>query len=192
MKKTTSVTCEDVYDLYERNKRVYDDCYLAKKKCPSLYEDCYCRFQVPVLPLTIGDQFSSCNIKTKRYIKPYEECPICLEQISSKTNAYLTNCGHTFHKSCLFKSYEINLHQCRKIFKFTCPLCRKDIFYPDFYCRYPQWCVLPDEKNYLDVLEEFWLSKDYTIPELCRETNVNHYLGMKNNCMKCLNYRKLL
>jgi hypothetical protein len=193
-----AITVDDVYFLYERNKRIYDHCTLANRKCPSLYEECYCYLNVPVLPITIGDQFSCCNFKIKTYINPQEECSICLEQISTKSNAYLTNCGHAFHKSCLFKSYEISFNQYRPLtsnlynfFKFNCPLCRKHINYPDFYCRYPQWSVLREDKNYLDVLEEFWLSKDYTIGQLCYRSNNKHYLGMNNNCKYCLDYRIL-
>ena len=179
-----AVTENDVFFLYERNKKIYDHCILAKRKCQDLYDECYCHLDVPVLPITIGNQFSPCNIKIKTYINPQEECSICLEQIMNKSNAYLTNCGHAFHKSCLFKSYEIISDPN----KFSCPLCRKHIFYPDFYCRYPQWGVFRTYKNYLDVLEEFWLSKDYTMVKLC--SSDKHYLGMNNNCVKCLEYRK--
>lgn len=192
-----SLTVIDVWDLYKRNKRYYDVCHLANKACPSFYEDCYCHLSAPVLPITIGDQFHSCNMRTKRYISPYEECSICLEPINKESNAYLTNCGHGFHKSCLFKSYETNFYQHRrtelngyKYFQFLCPLCRKHIIYPDFYCRYPQWSVLHDQKNYLDVLEEFWLSKDFAIVQLCYKSNGEHYLGMNSNCHHCLDYRK--
>jgi len=192
-----SLDDEIIFDLYKRNKRIYDDCYLAKRKCPSLHEECYCRFNVSVLPITIGDQFNSCHFRRKRYINPYEECRICLDSIMKESDAYLTNCGHSFHKSCLFKLYEIgiNMHRpyivngIRKYFQLNCPLCRNHIIYPEFYCRYPQWTVIYNKKNFLDVLEEFWLSKEYSIIQICNEGNANHGLGMNKNCIKCLQYR---
>ena len=196
MSQQKAVTEIDVFDLYKRNKRYYDICHLAKKQCPSFYEECYCHVNVSVLPITIGDQLSSCNMRTKRYINPQEECSICLCQINKESDAYITNCGHSFHKSCLFTTYEINFYQHKrtetnvfKYFQFKCPICRKHIISPDFYCRYPQWCVLPDKRNYLDVLEEFWLSKDYNMVQLCCKSNDAHYLGMKKNCGDCAEYR---
>lgn len=45
-------------------------------------------------------------MRVKCYINPQEDCSICLEKICNKSDAYLTNCGHAFHKSCLFKTYE--------------------------------------------------------------------------------------
>ena len=184
----------DVFWLYERNKKVYDFCTWANRKCPSIEGECYCHLIVAVLPLTIGDQFTHCNMRVKCYINPQEDCSICLEKICKKSDAYLTNCGHSFHKSCLFKTYENGRFHHKKsnnniYYQLNCPLCRKQIFYPDFYCRYPQWSVVKKEKNYLDVLEEFWLSKDYTMIQLCYKSNNNHYLGMKNNCHHCINYR---
>jgi hypothetical protein len=198
-KSIRSICADDVFDLYKRNKRYYDDCWLAKKKCPSINEVCYCRFNVPVLPETIGDQYSSCHIRIKRYISPLEECSICLDKIVSEKNAYITNCGHAFHKSCLFKSYETSFLNHRpyeqngiiKYFQFLCALCRKQIIYPEFYCKYPQWCYNASEKNYLDVLEEFWLSKDFTMVQICHNGLKNHSLGMNKNCSKCLQYRNI-
>lgn len=192
--KTRAVTDDEVFYLYERNKRNYDKCELAKRKCPSIYEECYCHLNVNVLPITIGDQDACCNIRVKCYINPQEECSICLDIISKKSNAYLTNCGHAFHKLCFFQMYETNFKQHRPInrdyFKCKCPVCRRQIFGPTFYCRYPQMYVLPKYKNYLDVLEEFWLSKDFKIGQLCYKGNNEHYLGMNGNCPHCLEYRQ--
>lgn len=192
-----SLDDEIIFDLYKRNKRIYDDCNLAKRKCPSIHEECYCRFNVPVLPIPIGDQFYCCHFRRKRFISPYEECSICLETIMKESDAYLTNCGHAFHKSCLFKSYEIGYYEHRpynlngiwNFFQFNCPLCRKQIINPEFYCRYPQWAVIYNKKNFLDVLEEFWLSKDYSMIQICNVNHSNHGLGMNKNCIKCLKYR---
>lgn len=45
------------------------------------------------------------------------ECPICLDQIlSSSKNCVTTDCGHTFHTSCLMKNTAVN--------GYDCPYCR--------------------------------------------------------------------
>jgi hypothetical protein len=194
-----SVTEIDVFHLYERNKKTaYDNCDAQRRRCPDFNEGgCYCHLNVPVLPITIGDDLSNCNFKIKSYINPHEDCPICLEKINKKSDAYLTNCGHAFHKSCLFKTYESQFINHKNITNngvkwmvFRCPLCRQDLPYPDFYCRYPQWAVILSKKNYLDILEEFWLSKDYSIARLCYKSNNDHYLGMSNSCCYCKEYIK--
>lgn len=193
-----AATTEDVYYLYERNKTVYDNCKFNGKQCPSEIYGVYCdcqRENEPVLPITIGDQCVPCDIKRKVYIKPGEECAICLENIIKKSEAYLTSCGHSFHKLCAFKVFETksqNKHT------FSCPICRARLGYPEFYCRYT--CVFKkanheanqeetDKLFYLDLLEEFWLSKDFITPQMCRNGH-NHALGMKNGCSICLKYRE--
>ena len=45
------------------------------------------------------------------------ECPICMDEINMNTNCVTTECGHTFHCSCLFKNAAHN--------GFGCPYCRK-------------------------------------------------------------------
>ena len=50
------------------------------------------------------------NIKTKHYIKIGETCSICLEEIWSKKDAFLTDCGHGFHASCINRYYYKNEH----------------------------------------------------------------------------------
>jgi len=191
-----SATADDVFYLYERNKSVYDNCKLSGKICPDaeLEMECYCFINsTPVLPITIGDQNVRCDFKRKVYIKQGEECSICLEQIYQKNNAYLTSCGHSFHKSCLFKAFET------KIFNrhtFNCPNCRARLGYPEFYCRYTNMFKRFDsdfdtdfdkKTNYnFDILEDFWLGKDFTTLQIC---NGGHALGMKNGCNRCLEYR---
>ena len=45
------------------------------------------------------------------------------------------------------------------------------------------------EPNYLDNLEEFWLSKDYMVPTTCGNNDLTHFIGMKDDCGKCTIYR---
>ena len=44
------------------------------------------------------------------------ECPICYDEIDEKKNCVTTECGHTFHCSCLMKNSAVN--------GFGCPMCR--------------------------------------------------------------------
>jgi hypothetical protein len=185
-----AITAEDVFYLYERNKCVYDNCKLAGRRCPDaeLEMECYCSISnTSVLPITIGDQSVKCDFKRKVYIKQGEECSICLEQIYQKNNAYLTSCGHSFHKSCLFKEFETKFVN---INTFKCPNCRSKLGYPEFYCRYTNVFKRFDSelcKHYnFDILEDFWLGNDFTTLQMC---NRGHALGMKNGCNRCLAYR---
>ena len=47
---------------------------------------------------------------------PLEECPICMDDIDPTKNCIVTECGHTFHCSCLMKNAATN--------GFGCPMCR--------------------------------------------------------------------
>jgi hypothetical protein len=179
-------TVEDVFSLYERNLYHYNDCKKQNKleTCTTKHlEECYCSFSIPVRPFLIGENTINCNIKRKCYIKPGEICPICLDEILTKKSAYLTRCGHPFHKKCILDSMDI---YSKKIHR--CPMCRQylcmDIL--DIDERYN--IILGENhkvKNYLDLLENFWIKKDCTLPVVC---SYNHYLGMKKNCPTCKKY----
>jgi hypothetical protein len=178
-------TTDDVFWLYERNKTTeYIGCVKSKKQCPNLYNNvCYCCPEDIVLPITIGDQTVPCRFKVKTYIKINEECCICLEIINNKNNAHITECGHSYHKKCLFDLFEnkwLTLRRTPCVLK--CPICRKNIKEPEFD-RY-----MFDGGNYLDKLENFWIVRDYTIPKLCLR-NKNHFIGMEKNCEQCTEYR---
>jgi hypothetical protein len=182
------MTTEDVFALYERNKSLYDTC---KPKCydKDIFGHCGCYLDTPVIPLIIGDQSRKCSLQTRIYIKANDQCSICLESIELKSNAYLTPCGHGFHKNCLFKLYEHKRYLQNSSYYngFVCPLCRSHIPTPYFYCRYPQWNYT--KKNYLDLIEEFWLSKDYCMPLICYKAEKPHSLGMQKTCKYCVEYR---
>jgi len=61
------------------------------------------------------------KMKTNKMNSSYlsNDCPICLEVLNKKN--IVTDCGHCFHKECLF------LHNREKN---TCPICRKLLFTP--------------------------------------------------------------
>ena len=47
------------------------------------------------------------------------ECPICMEDVFSGKNCVVTECGHSFHTSCLMKNVAHN--------GFGCPYCRTEM-----------------------------------------------------------------
>jgi hypothetical protein len=172
---------EDVFGRYERNASIYFNCIKWNKDCPTLYNNvCYCCEEAAVFPVTIGCQDVKCSLKVKTYIHIGESCPICLESILTKSNAYLTSCGHAFHRNCLFKVIETKFTQ-NPLSNVRCPCCRRGIGSVDLSHRYNF------DGTALDRLEDFWLSKDLTVPEYCR--NSNHFIGMNKECDNCLEYR---
>lgn len=159
---------EDVYDLYEHD----DDRNENKNNL--------------LIPLKIGNDDGRPSLKIKRYIKQFEECPICYDPISHKSNAYLSECGHAFHKSCIYNAYESK--QLTKLYSaFRCPMCRSMIG-GDVY-NFPQKYNCIDVKciNYLDELENFEIMRRYAMPSICI---YGHYLGMKLDCNNCELYRQ--
>ena len=58
----------------------------------------------------------SFNICTEVNTSSVMECPICMETICNNKNIVVTECGHTFHTSCLMKNIAVN--------GFDCPMCR--------------------------------------------------------------------
>jgi len=62
------------------------------------------------------------NLRTNHYIKIGCNCPICYEPINHRKNAYLTDCGHSFHYECIKPWVEKNKH---------CPICSAEWNYVD-------------------------------------------------------------
>lgn len=187
-------TAEDVFYLYERNSRYYHDCKLKNtiEECPDCWSnDCYCHLKQTVIPFTIGDQYIPCDPKIKCYIKQGEECPICYESILQKSLAYITCCGHAFHKKCLFKYIETKWLSTGYLTTARCPMCRCSLGHPEFSERYRSsyFNSSHSNDNELDKLEDFWLTKDYKLPIFCSD-RYDHYLGMSNNCDICKSYRE--
>jgi len=187
-------TAEDVFYLYERNSRYYHDCNLKNsiEECPDCWSnECYCRLKQDVIPLVIGNQYVPCAYKIKCYIKPGEECPICYEEIMTKSTAFITNCGHSFHKKCLFKCIESKWLSSSYTSTARCPICRCSLGHPEFIQRYRSSYFSYNYKddNGLDKLEDFWISKDYTLPSFC-SNRYDHYLGTDKVCFMCESYRE--
>lgn len=187
-------TAEDVFYLYERNSRYYYDCNI-KKKFKEIQDycngECYCNIEQQVKPFTIGDQDIPCEFNVRCYIKPCEECPICYEPIMTKTSAFITNCGHAYHKKCIFKCIESKWLSTSYISSAKCPMCRCSLGHPDFIQRYKSsyFSLKYENENGLDKLEDFWISIDYTLPSFC-SNRYDHYLGCDKSCIVCKKYIK--
>lgn len=186
-------TLEDVFWLYERNSKIYLDCSNNNNDndnqldtCPSkIHNKCLCYLNYPVYPQVIGDQSLKCSFSRKTYIKFGEECSICLEKIIYKSNAFLSDCGHAFHKSCIFKLFDsVKNNMYNK--GTNCALCRRRIMIYGLDEIKNRYKYAPGT---LDELENFWLSITFNVPDLCYY-GANHYLGFDKNCEKCINYRK--
>ena len=187
-------TAEDVFYLYERNSRFYHDCNLKNdiENCPDYWSDeCYCHNKQEVLPFTIGDQNIPCDIKIRCYIRPGDECPICCEEIITKSSAFITNCGHHYHKKCLSKYLETKWLLTKYTSPARCPMCRCSLGHPDFIQRYraSYFSFSYKNDNEIDKLEDFWISYKYRLPNFC-SNGYNHYLGIKQDCYCCELYRE--
>ena len=168
-------TAEDAFYLYERNSRHYT---------------CYYNDEYPVNPFTIGDQDTPCELNIRCYIKQGTECPICYESIMTKSSAFITNCGHAYHKKCLSKYLEVKWLSSSHISVAKCPLCRSSLGHPDFVQRYKSsYFSLNYNNNELDKLEDFWISHEFILPSFC-SNKYDHYLGCDKNCFICQNYIK--
>jgi hypothetical protein len=178
-------TCEDVFWIYERNKNYYCDCVKLGKidQCPEKNNNqCYCCFNELVNPITIGNQGTTCDIKRLTYITPGQECSICLSPVLKKSESYLTDCGHGFHKLCIFKAFEINWKNNGRTF--NCPNCRCCLGWPTLPERYNHFSL---EVNYIDKLEDFWNYYDYQLHSYCLN---GHIEGTNKDCILCTNYRR--
>ena len=63
--------------------------------------------------------FLAINTKVSTPEPEPTECPICMEVIVTTKNIVVTECGHTFHCSCLMTNVAHN--------GFECPYCRTEM-----------------------------------------------------------------
>ena len=136
-----------------------------------------------LFPQTIGNNDFKRKLNNKMYIWSQETCIICMDKIQTISNAYLTDCGHSFHKKCLTQYFHYIQMVSNKNLK--CPICRCNLGKPILNERY-NFCH--SSINSLDILEDF----NVEMLHICRSfTNKkNHYLGINSNCEKCIYYRK--
>jgi hypothetical protein len=75
------------------------------------------------------------DTKTKMCTIPYiiigEPCAICFDPITTRKNAYYTECGHKLHKTCITNYYNSTCnnqnHGYGSNWKIKCPLCREHL-----------------------------------------------------------------
>ena len=96
------------------------------------------------------------TLKDKLYIKKFDECPICLEGITSKQNAYLTQCGHAFHKKCMHQLVFNNVNA-------SCPICR------NIHGIGPLNLFVDDTHRFVNKKEDYEFCGEFKYPRLCTE-----------------------
>jgi hypothetical protein len=108
------------------------------------------------------------NLKIKHYLKIGETCSICLDEITSRKDAFLTDCGHSFHIKCIIDYDYKNSFNNIGVF---CPMCRSDMGnYLDIRDKYKE------SRNSLDILEDFEMNKHLKLPKVC----YNYHHGFYN------------
>lgn len=122
------------------------------------------------------------NLKIKHYLKIGETCSICFDEIWRRKEAYLTDCGHSFHLKCIIDYDYMN---CFKKLGVFCPLCRNDMGnYIDIRDKYKF------SRNNLDILEDFENNIKLRIPKICFDYNEGrfntHFYGNRyKDCIYC-------
>jgi hypothetical protein len=190
-----SLTLEDVFYHHERSRRTI---YSCTGECNGPGDvltnkfDCHCYeiHELLCVQYLSGDYMKDerIHLQTKGYLAPWKDtCSLCLDLITTRKNAYLTPCGHTFHSQC-FLNYEHHA-MCKKNYPILkCPMCRCQLGFPPFYDVYNIYC---EKCNGIDYLENYWHNEhDYTKIHMCLQQPRIHYLGMNNQCDACLKYRQ--
>ena len=120
------------------------------------------------------------------------ECPICLFPINRKKNAWITGCGHSFHRTCLVQSYITYMNN-KNIEHYSncmpCPMCREDL--PTCCCGFDFGRYnfgYKKDRNELDCLENFEVTRELLEPLECYKCD--KYMGMNNSCQVCKDYRE--
>jgi hypothetical protein len=177
-----SKTVEDVFCINERNRNIYIKC-TTKTSCKL---NCTCYYNQLVIPNAIGRNDFNRKLSNKMYICPNEDiCTICMDNINTKSDAYLSDCGHPFHKKC-FSNYFQHIQIIGNT-NLKCPMCRTNLGAPCFYEKYNMYNF---DANALDMLEN---ANELCIDMLhiCSDENAltKHYLGTNKTCVKCKIYQ---
>ncbi len=176
-------TLEDTYNNYDGNsinisENKQDINGISKYKLLD-YDSDFCKYESynRKVRKTIEE-----NLKIKHYIKIGEECPICYESINNRNNAYLTNCGHSFHYNCIINYDYSNIFEKNNI---KCPVCRQYMGnHIDIKDKYK------NSNNSFDNLEDFEMNIKKKIPKVCfnmHEFKFNKHFNRMDyfNCFYC-------
>lgn len=186
-----SLDDNSVWYVYERNRDYYYNC-TNKLTCPNYYNDeCMCHYHQIVFPYRFYEcgfpRNKKIEFSTKMYISFGQTCPICLESILHKKDAWLTPCGHGFHRNCIidtFEHYMNNKNRVRHSNTMPCPICREDLV---------DCCIgkLTIDRykgiSLLDRLENFWLTIDKKLIITCHKCDET--LGFNINCHYCMPWK---
>lgn len=124
------------------------------------------------------------NLQVKHYIKIGETCPICYDEINTRKNAFLTDCGHSFHFHCIIQYDYKNSFDKDGI---SCPICRQDMgIYDNIKDKYLKYNI----NNSFDNLEDFEMNIKNKLPKVCFDFHrlkfKNHFQRMDYfNCYYC-------
>lgn len=122
------------------------------------------------------------DFSCKKYIRANDECAICYETIATRKNAFLLECGHSFHFSCLVT----NQHYSDNNYCGKCPMCRHEYILGFLHKNISLKCI--DDEKYMDMIDNFWMNIKLIAPKICTEGNTKHYKGMNKNCEYCIEY----
>lgn len=188
----------NIWSLHQRNGSYYYNCFNhGNKECRRItHKDdeveeeiaddsgyCMCHSNQAWAPLEIGFKYFRPTLACKTYIRPGEECAICTEPVLYRSDAYLTLCGHSFHRSCTANWVD----KCTDI-QPGCPLCRDII-----PCgEQESTCVSNAASTGLDRLEDFWWNIHTRSVQLCSSSrDPQHPLGTNKYCVGCVVYRRI-
>ena len=135
-----------------------------------------------------SDHYVVNALQHKRFIKETDHCSICMANIGTVNDAYLTDCGHTFHNRCL-SNYSHFLQFNKHELTLSCPLCRTKLGAPQFHGShyYSEW---GRDFNGFDEIENMSNPNNFNdMVHICHDANnKSHYLGNNKNCVSCQNY----
>ena len=180
-----------IWSAYDRNCLYYSKCKDLNTCTNIHYNKCFCHSNALFHPKIIADcgfcDDTKPTINKKCYIGFGEICSICIEPIITKSSAWLTSCGHSFHRKCLIDNYQF-----RKMNNMTieysneipCPVCRRGLV---DCCVGIETLSRYNSENGLDKLEDFWSFIELTPYLLCYDCEKG--LGMNKLCKICKKYR---
>jgi len=87
------------------------------------------------------------------------ECCICLDKILTIKTAFINDCGHYFHRKCIFKYMNI-CNNSNTSEEGLCPLCRQRVNSDDLDLH-EKYNSRHKNFNYLDKLENFYNDDNY-------------------------------
>lgn len=173
-----SLTLDDVYHDYDTNHKYNISCeYQGDNKIT--------KTMISYNPKRKIRRNIYENLKVKHYIKFGETCPICYDSINNRKDSFLTDCGHSFHYSCIIDYDYCIIKNNLNNYNICCPICRQYMGkYNDIKDRYPY------SKNEIDKLEDFENNIKIKIPNVCFDFHQikykNHFSRMDyNNCFYC-------